>query len=142
MQVREVMSTDLVTATPQTPITQVAKMMENANVGAVIIQGTNGPAGIVTDRDLVIKHLAAGHTNDCPVEEAMTADRPIAGLVTITPDTDILDAAAQLGQRKVGRLPVVDNGRIVGILSAGDVSKELRRALDGLLGEGAKASDA
>lgn len=96
MQVREVMSKNVVTATPQTPIGQVA----------------------------------------------MTADRPIAGLVTITPDTDLLDAAAQLGQRRVERLPVVEQGRVVGILTAGDVSKELRRALDGLLGEGAKAADA
>ena len=142
MQVREVMSKIVVMATPQTPISHVARPMQEAGVGAVIIQGDNGPAGIAPDRDLVVKHLAAGHTRDFPVQEATTADRPVAGLVTIAPDTDLLAAAAQPGQRRVGRLPLVERGRIVGLLSAGHVGRELRRALDGLLGEGAKAAEA
>jgi CBS domain-containing protein len=151
MLVREAMNTDLVTVTPDTLILEVAKRMALHNVGAVIVVNTEGsrqgesgavePAGIVTDRDLVLKHLAKGHDHECPVKEAMTPDRPVAGLVTIRPDMDLLDAAKELGRRHVGRLPVVEDGRIVGILSAGDVSKHLRDALDGLLGEGEKASN-
>ena len=141
MRVRDVMTTSLVTASPNTSITDVARMMADRDVGAVIITDNNNqPSGIVTDRDIVVQHLAKGHTKDCPISEAMTSNRPIMGLVTVEPDMDILDAARELGRRKVGRLPVMENGRLVGILSAGDISQELRRALDGLLAEGEKAA--
>lgn len=143
MLVRELMETDVVTATPGTSIAEVAKLMRGNDVGAVIVVEDGGAlAGIVTDRDLVLKHLAEGHTRDCPVSEAMTSERPIAGLVTIGPDMSIEEAARELGRRKVGRLPVVEGGRVVGILSAGDITKALRRVLDSLLAEGEKASDA
>lgn len=141
MLVRDIMQANVVSATPETTITEVAKMMQSQDVGAVVILERGTLAGIVTDRDLVVKHLAAGHTHECPVGEAMTAERPIAGLVTIRPDMDVLEAAQQFGKRKVGRLPVLEGDRVVGILSAGDMSRVLRRALDGLLAEGEKASD-
>jgi CBS domain-containing protein len=60
-------------------------------------------------------------------------------LVTVKPDLDILEAAQELGRHKVGRLPVVEGDRLVGLVSAGDLAKELRDALDGLLAEGEKA---
>lgn len=142
MLVRDIMQRSVVSATPETPISEVAKKMQSEDVGAVVILDQGGLAGIVTDRDLVVKHLAAGHTRDCPVREAMTSDRPIVGLVTIRPDMDVLDAAQEFGKRKVGRLPVLEGDRVVGILSAGDMSRVLRHALDGLLAEGEKASDA
>jgi CBS domain-containing protein len=140
MLVRDVMQKDVVTATSETPITSVAQLMRGNDVGAVAIMEADKLVGIVTDRDLVVKHLAAGHTSDCPVREAMTGDRPVMGLVTIRPDMELEEAARLLGQRRVGRLPVTENGRLVGILSAGDVTRELRHALDGLLAEGEKAA--
>jgi signal-transduction protein with cAMP-binding, CBS, and nucleotidyltransferase domain len=142
MFVRDVMHTDMVTASPETPISEVAKMMAGSNVGAVLIMDHGDLAGIVTDRDLVIKHLAVGHNRECPVKEAMTPERPIAGLVTIGPDMDILEAAQELGRRHVGRLPVREDGRLVGMLSAGDITHILHQSLDGLLAEGEKASNA
>jgi CBS domain-containing protein len=143
MLVRDLMETDVVSATPNTPITEVAKLMKSKDVGAVVILNDGGDlAGIVTDRDIVIKHVAEGHMRECPVSEVMTAERPIAGLVTIRPDMSIEEAAQELGRRKVGRLPVVDHGRVVGIVSAGDITKVARRTLDSLMAEGEKASDA
>jgi CBS domain-containing protein len=139
MLVRDVMNTDVVTAEPSTPIGQVAKLMADEEVGAVVILVGGKPAGIVTDRDLVVEHLAKGHTQDHTVQEAMSGDGPFSGLVTVTPDMDILEASQELGRRKVGRLPVVEGDRLVGILSAGDIAKQLRKALDGLLAEGEKA---
>lgn len=143
MLVRDLMETDVVTATPKTPITDIAKLMKSKDVGAVIVLDDGGDlAGIVTDRDIVLKHVAEGHMRECPVQEVMTAERPIAGLVTIGPEMDIEEAARELGRRKVGRLPVVDGGRVVGIVSAGDITKVARRTLDSLMAEGEKASDA
>src|SRR5438093_10966351 len=139
MRVREIMNTDVATATPGTPIGQVAKLMADMDVGSVVIVEGTRPVGIVTDRDLVIDHLAQGHTHDHAVREAVSGGNPLTGPVTITPDMDLLDAAQELGRHKVGRLPVVEGDRLVGIVSAGDVSKQLKKALEGLLAEGETA---
>jgi len=139
MFVREAMTSNVLTATPTTPISQVARDMASQDVGtAVIVEGSR-PVGIVTDRDIVINHVAKGHFHDCPVSEAMTGSTMMASLVTISPDSDILDAARELGRQRVGRLLVVENDKLMGILSAGDVTRELKKALDGLLTEGEKA---
>lgn len=139
MKVREIMNTDVATASSSTSIGDVAKMMADKDVGSVVIVDGGKPVGIVTDRDLVVDHLAKGHTQDHTVKEAMSGGGLLGGLVTVSPDMDVLEAAAELGRRKVGRLPVVEGDRLVGILSAGDLSKQLRKALDGLLAEGEKA---
>jgi CBS domain-containing protein len=139
MRVRDVMNADVVTATAGTAISEVAKLMADRDVGSVVIVEGDKPVGIVTDRDLVVDHLAKGHTQDHPVREAVSGGGPLAGLVTIAPDLDVLEAAQELGRHKVGRLPVVAGDRLVGMLSAGDLAKQLRKALDGLLAEGEKA---
>jgi len=139
MQVRDIMNTEVATATAETPIGQVAKLMADQDVGSVVILDGSRPVGIVTDRDLVINHLAKGHTQEHAVREAVSGGGAFSGLVTIRPDLDVLEAAQELGRQKVGRLPVVEGDRLVGILSAGDLAKQLRGALDGLLAEGEKA---
>jgi CBS domain-containing protein len=139
MRVRDIMNTDVVTATAETAIGQVAKLMADQDVGSVVILEGGKPVGIVTDRDLVIDHLAKGHTQDHAVREAVSGGGALSGLVTVKPDMDLLEAAEELGKRKVGRLPVVEDDRLVGMVSAGDLSKQLRKALDGLLAEGEKA---
>jgi len=139
MQVREIMNKDVATATANTPIGQVAKLMADKDVGSVVIVEGGKAVGIVTDRDLVINHLAEGHTHDHAVSEAVSKGGALSGLVTVKPEMDLLEAASQLGKHRVGRLPVVEGDKLVGILSAGDVSKHLKKALDGLLTEGEKA---
>jgi CBS domain-containing protein len=139
MRVRDAMNTDVVTATAGTAISEVARLMAERDVGAVVIVEGAKPVGIVTDRDLVVEHLAKGHTHDHPVREAVSGGGPLAGLATVRPDLDLLEAAQVLGRHKVGRLPVVEGDRLVGMLSAGDLAKQLRKALDGLLAEGEKA---
>lgn len=140
MQVREIMNTAVATATAGTPISEVAKLMADKDVGSVVILDGGKPVGIVTDRDLVVDHLAKGHAHDHAVREAVSGDRPFAGLVTVAPDLDVLAAAQELGRRKVHRLPVVEGDRLVGLVSAGDLAKQLRTALDGLLAEAEKAA--
>jgi CBS domain-containing protein len=139
MLVRDIMNTDVVTATAGTPISQVAELMADRDVGAVVIVEGAKPVGIVTDRDLVVEHLAKGHTQDHLVQEATSGGGLLSGLVTVAPDLDVLEASQELGRHKVGRLPVVEGERLVGIVSAGDITKQLRKALDGLLAEGEKA---
>src|SRR5215218_3665303 len=69
MRVRDIMNTDVATATAGTAISEVAKLMAARDVGAVVILEGDRPVGIVTDRDLVIDHLAEGHTQDHAVRE-------------------------------------------------------------------------
>jgi len=133
------MNTDVATATAETTVGQVAKLMADKDVGSVVIVEGGKPVGIVTDRDLVIDHLAKGHTQDHAVREAVSGGGPLSGLVTVKPDLDIMEAAQELGRHKVGRLPVVEGDKLVGLVSAGDLAKQLRDALDGLLAEGEKA---
>ena len=76
MRVRDVMNTDVVTAEPGTPIGDVARRMAAADVGAVVIVEGGKPVGIVTDRDLVVDHLAKGHTQDHAVQEAVSGGGP------------------------------------------------------------------
>jgi CBS domain-containing protein len=139
MRVRDIMNTDVATAAPGTPISQVARLMADRDVGAVVVVEDGKPVGIVTDRDLVVDHLAKGHTQDHAVQEAVSGGGVFAGLTTVAPDLDVLEAAQELGRHQVGRLPVVEGERLVGIVSAGDLAKQLRTALDGLLAEGEKA---
>ena len=139
MRVRDIMNTDVATAAPGTPISAVAKLMADRDVGAVVVVEDGKPVGIVTDRDLVVEHLAKGHTQDHLVQEATSGGGLLSGLTTVAPDLDVLEAAQELGRHKVGRLPVVEGDRLVGIVSAGDLTKQLRKALDGLLAEGEKA---
>lgn len=139
MRVRDIMNTDVATATAETTVGQVAKLMADKDVGSVVIVEGGKPVGIVTDRDLVIDHLAKGHTQDHAVREAVSGGGPLSGLVTVKPDLDIMEAAQELGRHKVGRLPVVEGDKLVGLVSAGDLAKQLRDALDGLLAEGEKA---
>src|SRR4051794_6019462 len=113
MRVRDVMNTDVATATPMSAISEVAKLMAEKDVGSVVIVEGNRPVGIVTDRDLVIDHLAKGHTADHAVREAVSAGNPMTGLTTVPPDMDILDAAQELGRHRVGRLPVVQGDQLV-----------------------------
>ena len=137
MRVRDIMNTDVVTAEPGTPIGQVAKRMADADVGAVVIVEGGKPVGIVTDRDLVVEHLAKGHTQDHAVQEAMSGGGPLAA-----PGDDRARTwtcwrrRQELGRHKVGRLPVVEGDRLVGMLSAGDMAKQLRQGAGRPAGRG------
>ena len=102
MLVRDAMNTDVVTAEPGTPIGQVARRMADADVGAVVIVEGGKPVGIVTDRDLVVEHLAKGHTEEHPVREAMSGGGPLARLVTIAPDLDLLKGSPGTGAAQGG----------------------------------------
>jgi CBS domain-containing protein len=79
--------------------------------------------GVITDRDIVIRCLAEGHNGilDEPVEHCMTR-----GAATVQADADLEEAARIMDQREVRRLPVVQNGRLVGIISHGNLVQATR----------------
>jgi len=138
MRVADVMTKDIVTACPEATVKDVANLMQRHNVGTVVITDGGGKLqGIVTDRKLVTECVAKGcDPNSSKIGDIMTGRMPGPGLVTATPDMDVIDAARKLGESHIRRMPVVeDGGKVVGIVSASDLAEEVMEAVDGLLEE-------
>ena len=117
MKVRELMTTNVSTAAPNTPIDQVAKQMRDLDVGCIpVCDQDKNALGIITDRDIVIRSVSEGNMN-ANAGEVMTSDPVYA-----TPEMHAHEAAEIMAKHKIRRLPVVENGRIVGILAIGDLA--------------------
>ena len=125
--VRSVMSASPVTIAPDATVHAAARLLADADIGAVPVVSDGKLAGIVTDRDLVIRVLAAGLGPDTPVGEIASAD-----LCSVTPDASLEEAARLLGQAQVRRLPVVDaDGRLVGIVTQADLARNAPHEVTG-----------
>ena len=138
MKVANVMSTTVVTVSPDTPWKLVAERMLDANVSGVPVVDEDGYlVGLVTEADLisrpafgtgrqrkldVLMHIVAGDIRWEGKGHGLTADDIMTtNVVTATPDEDVRIAARRMLERKVKRLPVIDNGRVVGIVSRRDL---------------------
>ena len=118
MNVRDVMTAQVATATPQTTIEEVARTMSHVDSGAVPVVEDGKVVGLVTDRDIVLRVVAKGGDLSGPVSEIMSGDVQSCGQ-----DTNLADAAARMGAHQVRRLVVLDDkGALVGILSLGDIA--------------------
>ncbi|MGP4022001.1 CBS domain-containing protein [Actinomadura sp. 3N407] len=119
-KIREIMTGSPTSVSPELDIVTVARAMRDEDIGAVLVADGDELLGLVTDRDLVIRGLAAGgdptQLNIGGIASSATA--------TVGPD-DSLDKAAQvMRERAVRRLPVLEDGRPVGIVSIGDLAME------------------
>ncbi len=119
MQVSDIMTRDPDTATAQDTIRKVATMMEEGDYGAVPVMEGDAFLGVVTDRDIALRGVAQGLGPDTPVSEVMTQDP-----IFIAPDTDVEEAAEIMMEEQIRRLFVVEDGRLVGVLSLGDLALE------------------
>jgi CBS domain-containing protein len=103
-------------------VQEAAKLMAEHDIGNVLVVENGEVKGIVTDRDIVVRLLAKGEGPDASVREAATTQ-----LETIAPDTSIDDAIQKMEQANVRRLPVVEDGKPVGVVSLGDLAQERDR---------------
>ncbi len=118
MQLRDLMTTGVVTAGLEDDVLHVAQLMRDRSVGSVVVCDPEGaPVGMVTDRDLAIRALAEERPTSEPIRAH--ASRP---LVCGEPDMDLEEAAALMVQHRVRRLPVVENGSLVGIVTLDDIA--------------------
>jgi CBS domain-containing protein len=118
VQLRQIMTPGVVTATADADLLSVAQLMRDHSVGSVVICDHEGePAAMVTDRDLAVRALAEERPLHEPVGEHAT--RP---LVTGEPAMDLEEAAALMVQHRVRRLPVVEEGSLVGIVTLDDIA--------------------
>jgi CBS domain-containing protein len=119
MQLRDIMTSAVVTAGLEADVLEVARLMRDHNVGSVVLCDPEGePTAMVTDRDLAVRSLADDRPTSEPIREH--ASRP---LVTGEPDMGLEEAAALMVQHRVRRLPVVDSGGILaGIVTLDDIA--------------------
>jgi CBS domain-containing protein len=116
--VRHVMATEPKTARPDMNAFDAAALMGSYDVGSIPIVGDDGFVGIVTDRDLVLRVLAARKDpHDAKLGEVLTRDP-----VTISPDATLAEARGLMSEHRIRRLPVTKGDELVGIVSIGDVA--------------------
>jgi CBS domain-containing protein len=120
MKVKDAMHKGVDWVSPETPVTELAKLMRDHDVGAIPIGENDRLVGMVTDRDIVCKGLAKDNfdARDATARDVMTAE-----IHCCRDDDDLAKAVRHMEELKVRRLPVINkNKRMVGILSLGDVS--------------------
>lgn len=120
MRLRDLMTTDVRTCTPDTPLSEVARIMEEVDCGFVPVVDGGRLAGVITDRDIVLRAVAKNRdirtttARDCMTSPAITAG----------PETDAHEAADMMAEKQIRRLCVVDGGRLVGVVALGDMATE------------------
>jgi CBS domain-containing protein len=119
MLVRHVMAGAPVTASPDMNAYDAAGLMATNDIGVLPIADGDRLVGIVTDRDLVLRVLAARRD---PSEVRLGDIATTKGIETVTPDAELADARALMADKRIRRLPVVKDGSLVGMLSLGDVA--------------------
>ncbi len=137
MSLSELITRKLVTASPKDPLKKVAKLMEQQNVGAIVVAQDKRPIGIVTDRDLALAICVRDISPNEHVQEVMTC--PVS---TVSKDEGVYAATQQLMEQAVRRLPVVDeNGDAIGLVSLDDllllIGRELQNMAEGIKVEAA-----
>ena len=121
MRCREIMTSDVTTATRDMTLQQAAVLMRDGDMGSIPVVEGGKLVGILTDRDIVVRSIAEGRGADTPVSEAMTTE-----VFSVKPDDFAFEAIRIMGDRQVRRIPVVgENGELAGIISMADVALEM-----------------
>lgn len=118
MNVEEIMTKNVRSVSPSDPVKKAAEIMETVDCGSVPVTAQGRVVGMLTDRDIVIKAVAKNHGPDTQVERCMTTE-----VVTVKPSTDARQAADMMAENQVRRLPVVDNGALIGMLAIADLAR-------------------
>jgi CBS domain-containing protein len=118
MKVRQIMTTDVECAEPDSTLQEIASMMKEENVGSIPVVDEDELCGIITDRDIVVRCVAEGKDpGECTADEILSEE-----LHSIEPDADVETASRIMAERQVRRLPVVQDGHLVGMISLGDIA--------------------
>lgn len=121
MDIQSLMSTHVSRISPEQGILDAALSMKEEDVGCLVASDGGDVDGIITDRDLVVGCLAQGHDpKNCLVSDHMTTPVIIAA-----PSSDAAEAAHLMAENKISRIPIVDNGKLVGIVSFSDIALAL-----------------
>jgi len=120
--IQDIMTRALITVNLSTTALQVAKMMEQGGIGAILVQDNGNPVGIVTDRDYATRIAA----NDLPLSTAVE-NIMSTPLITINHDEPISAAAERMTSKKIRKLAVTENGKMIGIVTSTDLVTQLAK---------------
>ena len=121
MEIREVMTESVVTASADAPVRQIAEIKRERNVGSVVLVDADGePSALITDRDLAVSVLADGHGGD-----ALAADHASSPIVTGEPGMDVEDATQLMVSNGIRRLPILAEGKLTGIVTLDDLAARI-----------------
>ncbi len=119
-QVKDVMTRALITVDQTTTLNQISKMMEQGSMGSILVKKDGDPSGIITDRDFAIRIAAHSVSMDTPVEKIASFS-----LITINANDSILDAAKLMSDKKIRKLVVSEEGKVVGIITSTDLVNKI-----------------
>lgn len=127
MKVRELMTDSVIRIGTEEPVSVAARTLAHYNIGMLPVCAADGQVqGVLTDRDIVTRCLAAGRVPEkTPVCEVMTSR-----VLTVEPGMDASAAAHLMGRQQIRRLPVVENGRLCGMVSLGDLANREETTYD------------
>jgi len=121
MKIREIMSTDLACAAPQTTVREVADMMRREDCGSIPITRDGQLMGIITDRDITVRVVAEGRDPGAvQVEDVTTPD-----VATVSPDEDTGEAPERMSLEQGRRLPMVEGDRLAGLVAMGKLAQKV-----------------
>ena len=127
MKVRDIMTKHVIGVSPEESVEVAARTLTRHNVGALPVVNGNGKlCGVVTDRDLVIRCMAAGRSAaDMTVRQVMTGQ-----VTSAQPDMDVGVAAHLMGRQQIRRLPVTENGKLCGMVTLADMARQEDSVMD------------
>ncbi len=118
--VREVMTENPLAIDPSDSVVKAARMMREEDIGSLPVTENGRLYGMITDRDVTTRVVA----DEVDLGSVSVRDIASAGAITVEPDTDLDEALRLMAHHQVRRLPVVENGRLVGIVTQADVAHE------------------
>jgi CBS domain-containing protein len=116
-KIADIMSADCVTISPQDNLYEAASLMKNHDIGFVPVIEGRKLIGVITDRDLVIRGYAEKQPGTISVKEVLSED-----VQTVSPHMSVDEAAGIMASSQIRRLPVVENGQLMGVVSLGDLA--------------------
>ena len=119
VSVKDIMTKAVVSVDVATTVSDAAKIMEDTQVGSIVVTENNTPVGIVTDRDFAIKVVAHAYNPTTPVRTIMSSP-----LYSISPDEPVRMIADFMHARGIRKLPVIDNDKVIGIVTATDLVRQ------------------
>ena len=127
MKVNEIMSNAVVKIHPEETVQVAARTLKQHNIGFLPVCGTDGKlCGLLTDRDLITRCVAANlNPENTTVRQVMTSR-----VLSVRPDMEASAAAHLMGREQIRRLPVVENGKVCGVVSIGDLSRREESVMD------------
>ncbi len=125
MLLKEIMQKRIVTLSPEATVREAAKKMKDYRVGYLLVTNGESLKGCVTDRDLVLWLAGGKNPDEVRVDSIMQSN-----VVTAEPETDVYEASKIMARKKIRRLPIVEDGRLRGLVSISDIASIVEEEVD------------